>query len=154
MFFNQKTHFPLPCFRREQLNGSFGIMANIFFFCCLYLHCSGEYSSCYCLYSLTARFKTFVFPDGKYQHICLTFKPYESLEQRWQYFVTNISKTPQLSTVALLELSPAFKQTFWYSVFTDQQRSKNWKKEKNHLPDSCKPGLLQLKLAVVNPKLS
>lgn len=112
---------------------------------------SGDYSSYYSLYSLTGIVTAFVFLEEKHQHVSLTFKPYESLEQRWQYFVSNISKTPQLSTLAFLKLSRAFKQTFWYSVFTHTQRSR---KKKNHLPDPCKVGLMQMKLAAVNPKLS
>lgn len=89
---------------------------------------SGDYSSCYCLLSLTRIFATYVVLEEKHQHVSLTFKPYESLEQRWQYFVSNISKIPQLSTVAFLKLSQAFKQTFWYSLFTHKQRSKKKKK--------------------------
>jgi len=85
---------------------------------------SGDYSSYYSVSSLTRIFSTFVFLEEKHQQESLTFKPYESLKQRRQEFVSNISKTPQLSTVAFLKLSQAFKQAFGYSAFTHKQRSK------------------------------
>lgn len=74
---------------------------------------------------------------GKAQHESLTFKPYESLEQRCEYFVPCISKTPQLSTVALPKLSQAFRRTFCCSALTRRQRSE---KKENHLPAGSSAG--------------
>lgn len=88
---------------------------------------SGDYSSYCSLWSVAGIFTTFAFPEGKHQRVFLTFKPYESLEQRCQHFVSNISEPPQLSSVAFLKLSQASKQTFWCSVFTHAQGRKNKK---------------------------
>lgn len=109
--------------------GLFGVMTNIFLFPLSLFTSpgSGDHSS-HC--SLTGVFTTFLFVEEKAQHESLTFKPYESLEQRCEHFVPNTSKPPQLSTaVAFPKLSKlCFQADFWLlSIHAQAEEQKEGK---------------------------